>query len=686
VQQNGISAAEPVNDSEMGIKRSNAEKFPGLGLIRIANPAGGISLGTPTNVTPADAAVFTAADTLAMNSGAHSLRIGGEFRFNKGGFVQQQFTRGQIDFLDFRSFLVGTTMSSTLGNGIGERNPRALDYNFFFQDDWKVSPRFTLNPGVRYELDLPVYDTRGRISTFDPALYRLELDNAGNPVTPPRAGFVQAGNVIPQYDLANVPNVSKYVIHSIDANNLAPRVGFAYAPLDSGRLVLRAGYGIFHSRSTAQYSSTSVPAPPGYILGRASALPLSDPFQKILLPDEFPKFVDGVALSASVMDRGIRTPYFHQYNASLQFAIARQTIFEAAYVGTRGLNLFRLVAINQAQLASPQHPIVVGDKLITTNSPGNALQRAPFQGVDISGFFQNQTTAQSSYNSLQISLTRRLERGLQVLASYTYAKSIDNASGTGGGAGVVGVVNPGSVADTSMILGDQLDNRANRGISDFDRTHRFVLTSLWDVPEFGNRDSRVQRVLLRNWQLSGIIVAMSGLPIDIVDTLAGSFYGLSGGASPLGRPNWAPGFTAKTASINVNGSFFNPFAFFRPTVLAGQQIPSSQGSATASETGTDIGNVGRNVLRGPHQVNVDFSVIKRFPIRKSTNLELRAEFFNLFNHVNFANPISNLNAVMPSGGSINATTGQIVRPGDFGRIISTSNNPRLIQFVARLNF
>jgi len=685
-QRNGISTAEPVNDAEVGINRSNADTFPGLALIRIANAAGGIALGTPTNVSPATGNVFTAADTFAMNSGKHSLRIGGEFRFIYGHFAGQQFTRGQIDFQDFRNFLAGTTMISTLGNGIGERDPRALDYNFFFQDDWKVSPRFTLNLGVRYELDLPVYDTRGRTATFDPALYRLELNNAGNPVTPPRAGFVQAGNVIPQYDLPNVPNVSKYVLYGIDANNLAPRVGFAYAPLASGRLVLRAGYGIFHSRPTSQYSSTSVPAPPGYVLGRGSARPLSDPFQKIPLPDEFPKFVDGVALSASVMDRGIRTPYFHQYNASLQFEIARQTIFEAAYVGTRGLNLFRLVAINQAQLASPQHPIVVGNQVITTNTPGNASQRAPFQGVEINSFFQNQTTAQSSYNSLQISLTRRLERGLQVLASYTYAKSIDNASGTGGGAGIVGIVNPGSVADTSMILGDQVNNRPNRGISDFDRTHRFVLTSLWDLPGFGNRASRVQRVLLRNWQISGIMVAMSGLPIDIVDTLAGSFYGLSGAGSPLARPNWAPGFSSKTAAINVNGYFFNPFAFFRPTVPAGQQIPSSQGTAKASETGTDIGNVGRNVLRGPHQVNVDFSVIKRFPIRESRNLELRAEFFNLFNHVNFANPISNLNAVIPSGGSINATTGQIIQPGDFGRIISTSNNPRLIQFVAKLNF
>ena len=104
--------------------------------------------------------------------------------------------------------------------------------------------------------------------------------------------------------------------------------------------------------------------------------------------------------------------------------------------------------------------------------------------------------------------------------------------------------------------------------------------------------------------------------------------------------------------------------------------------------GTDIGNVGRNVLRGPRQTNVDFSVIKRFPFGESRNIEFRAEFFNLFNHVNFANPISNFNAVQSSGGSLDSNTGQITnnKPGDFGRIISTSNNPRLIQLALKFSF
>jgi len=683
IHRNNISPAEPVNDSDLGIARSNAETFPGLGLLRIAAPAGGITLGTPTNINPASPWVTTAADTLAINRGKHFLRVGVEIRFNEVNLAQQQFTRGQMDFTDFKSFLSGTISVSTLGDGIGNRKQRAIDYNFFFQDDWKISTSLTANLGLRYELDLPIYDTRGRISTFDPALYQPPLASTG----PPAGGFVQAGNVIPPYDLENVPNVSKYVIDTVDKNNIAPRVGFAYVPLNSGRLVVRAGYGIYHSRPTFQYVTTSITTPPGYLLGRQQNVPLDHPF--ITVPSQFPTFSRGVALSGTVPDRNIRTPYFHQYNASVQLAIARQTILEAAYVGTHGLNLFRQVAINQARLASPQHPITndVTGAVITTNTPGNASLRAPFQGVDINSFFQNQTTAQSSFNSLQMSFIRQAGNGVQILASYTYAKSIDNASGTGGGAGIVGVVNPGAVADTSVILGDQLNNRANRGVSDFDRTHRFVLSGLWDIPKVGNNGERVTRFLLRDWQISGIMVAMSGLPIDIVDTNAGSFYGLSGGASPLARPNWAPGFTQNAATSNVPaGYFFNPLAFSRPVVLPGQLIPSSNGTAPASATGVDIGNVGRNVLRGPRQVNVDFSAIKRFPFRESKTVEVRAEFFNLFNHVNFANPISNLSAVTSSGGSIDPNTGQVFKPGDFGRIISTSNNPRIIQFVLKLNF
>ena len=134
------------------------------------------------------------------------------------------------------------------------------------------------------------------------------------------------------------------------------------------------------------------------------------------------------------------------------------------------------------------------------------------------------------------------------------------------------------------------------------------------------------------------------------------------------------------------GFFFNPSALARPTIVAGQPIPSSGGTAIAGMVGTDIGDVGRNCLRGPRQANVDLAVARRVRIGQSRILELRAEFFNLLNRVNFANPISDLNAVESTGGRLNPTTGQIVNPGDFGRIISTSNNPRLIQLMLKISF
>src|SRR5262249_50607905 len=261
--------------------------------------------------------------------------------------------RGGMDLQGFKDFLTGAVSSSVLGDGISERSLRATDYNFFVQDDWKVSPRWTLNLGLRYELDLPPYDTRGRLATFDPALYKPRpLAVGGVPVGPPVGGYVQAGNVIQQYDSADIPNVGKRVVNSVDQNNFAPRVGLAYSPLDSGRFVVRGGYGIYYSRTSFQYITLNVIAPPTYVFGARVGAPFENPFFAAPAQGQFPTLAPGVALSGTLFDRNIRTPYLHQYNANVQYELAKNLLLEIGYVGTRGLNLFRQVGINQAALGT----------------------------------------------------------------------------------------------------------------------------------------------------------------------------------------------------------------------------------------------------------------------------------------------------------------------------------------------
>jgi hypothetical protein len=676
---------EPVTDASVGITRSNAAAFPGLGLIQINAAAGGIVFGTSATIdVRAVSPTTTVADTLSITRGSHTLRMGGEFRHNENNYVLNFFTRGQIQFANFTNFLLGAPTFSVFGSGIGNRSLRADDYNFFVQDDWKVNRKLTLNLGLRYELDLPPYDTRGRIATFDPALYVPRPAVGGNVIGPPIGGYVQAGNVIPQYDVASMPNVDKRVVNSVDPNNLAPRLGFAWTPTDSGRFVIRGGYGLFYSRTSFQYITLNVIAPPTYVFGVSVVPPIANPYFAAPPTSAFPTLVPGVALSGTFFDRNLKTPQMQQYNVDVQYELFKDYLLEVGYVGSHGSNLFRQVGINQAPLiptgGSYTNPVT--GAVLTTNTPANAALRSPFQGATINGFFQNQSTATSDYNSLQVSLTKRFSNNLQFLAAYTLAKSEDNASGQGGGAGTGGVVNPGGVGETSGILGNQLDPEANRGRSDFDRKHRFVFSALYEVPtpKFA-AESKAGRLLLGNWQLGAIVTSMSGLPIDIVDTGAGSFYGLSGGSAAMARPNLVGDPFANVPA----GYYFNPLAFARPVVAAGALIPSSNGAATAGAVGTDIGNVSRNLLRGPHQNNIDFSIIKRFKVTEGTNLEFRAEFFNLINQVNFANPISDLNAVPAAAFNADGT----IKPGQagrFGQIISASNNPRLMQFALKFNF
>jgi hypothetical protein len=310
----------------------------------------------------------------------------------------------------------------------------------------------------------------------------------------------------------------------------------------------------------------------------------------------------------------------------------------------------------------------VTGQLIAANSIDNAQLRAPLQGVSTAFFSLNESTAQSSYDSLQGTFKRQISRGLQFSAAYTFSKSIDNASNPGGGVNTNGTLDRSGGLDTGNVWDNNLHHRANRGLSDFDRTHCFVFNYVWDIPHPSLAHSSVTRAVLSNWELSGIVMLISGLPTDIFDPAGGLLYGLFGA-----RPNWAPGANAKTAKANVPaGYYFNPSAFSQAIVQPGQPIPSAIDPLAivdpASGSGVDIGNVGRNILRGPSQKNVDFSVARRFSIREGTALEFRADFFNLLNHANRDNAVSDISTV------------------DFGKVLTFSSSPRIIQLAMKLTF
>jgi TonB dependent receptor len=670
---------ESLQDSAIGMLRSTADQYPGLPLIFLGREEGGPAIGTSNITYRGNTPLLSFADVISLQRGRHNLRCGGEVRHLDWRARAGVFSYGEIDFPTFKDFLTGDTSNgfADLGTGLTQRDSLTTDYHVFVQDDWKISPKLALNLGLRYELDPPPYDSQGRIGGFDPALYKprmefTEVDGERFPVGPPVRGITEAGNALPQYSLPDVTRVGKRMVKSTDPNNFGPRIGLAWSPLGSGRFAVRAGYGIFYSRPSFIYLGLEYFAAPFFLDTETSGQPLSNPFGTAPPENNFPLIQPGSFVTATVLDRNARTPYTQQFNASVQYELARNTTLQLAYAGSRGVKLFRSVAVNQASIASLNHPITnaVTSEVITTNSVENSFLRAPMQGVSTSFFALNETSAQSTYHSLQSTLKKQFSRGLQFAAAYTFSKSIDNGSNPGGGANTDGSLDRGGGIDTANVWGNQLDPRANRGLSDFDRTHYFVFNYVWDLPDPSfAKNSTATRVLFSNWEVSGILSAMSGLPVDIFDPGGGFLYGLFGGA----RPNWLAGANSKTAMRNVpKGYYFNPSAFVPAIVQPGQPIPSAH-DVTAivdpnSEPATDIGNVGRNVLRGPGQSNLDLSVGKRFALAESKTLEFHADFFNALNHPSRDNPVSDISTA------------------DFGKVLSFSSSPRIIQLTLKFKF
>jgi len=474
-----------------------------------------------------------------------------------------------------------------------------------------------------------------------------------------------AGWVVPSNFSLPIPSgVTKLSGKTLSRNgaplhNFGPRLGFAWRPIgNSNRLVLRGGYGVFYTRTNGNSVLQTVTSPPfvsfGVGVGGGNSLATFQvPFNPPPAPAIFPMRTLTSGLSADYVAENYDSPIVEQYSLETQYEFLPKTVLEVGYVGTRGTRLASSRLTNTALLASPTNPV----NGITTNTVANAGLRVPILGFAPNGLTSIESYGFSMYNGLQVTVKRQFSHGIQFQGAYSWGKDLTDVEGVGFNAVFLG--GDGNSNDPN--------NRRQRwGPADFDRTQRFVLTYLWEIPH-PRGENFVNRKVLNGWAFSGVTTFQSGLPVTITDPAGGSIFG-SGSNS---RAQLCPGFTQ--AQVATSGrvearlnNYFNPLAF------ASASTPNAPGCPFPQiGDGTGYGDTGRAAFRGPHQANFDVSLAKSTKVgglSEAASLEFRTEFFNAFNHAQFANP------------------GFIFGTPSFGKIQATSVAPRLIQFGLKYSF
>jgi hypothetical protein len=365
--------------------------------------------------------------------------------------------------------------------------------------------------------------------------------------------------------------------------------------------------------------------------------------------------------SPIITDPDFKESTVQQYDLDLQYQW-KSYVFSVAYAGAKGTHLALGRSNNQPLLASPSNPV----NGLTTNSAANAAERVPFVGLSPL-IYRLESSGDSNYNSLQTTLKKDMSHGLQFLAAYTFSKSIDDAGDSLGStiAGQFGLPIAGEV-----VYNDQNNVAAQRGVSDFDRTQRLVISGTCSVPGPGHATSAAIRKLGNGWSTSDVATLQSGLPFSIMDKPGGTLYGP---ATLYTTGSLAPGATLADAGRNgsvssrvnefFNTSVFVPAPFIRSGGLIDGKYPVSGGG------GTVFGNLGRNILRGPNQQDFDIAAIKSTPLTDSVKLIFRWEIFNVLNRPNFANPSNDVST-----------------PSTFGAISALTVNPRIMQYALKVEF
>ncbi len=569
---------------------------------------------------------LTFSDNMIWNHKKHTWRWGGDFRriqLNnqtdsnpRGSFVfsgfntsQTQVVNGQLQAVpgtgfDFADFLLGMPQQTSVQYGAlqeGQDNYhfRGNSWDSYLQDEWKIRGNLTFNLGVRYEYISPYTELNYRLANLDltPGVLNPALGT-------PNAASVQAGGIGPltgqQYPAT--------LMHP-DRNNFAPRVGIAWKPFN--KTVVRAGYGINYNTGAYQKIVQQLAFQPPFAITATNIESSTNP---LTLQNGFPAPSPGAVTNSYGVDPNYRLGYVQIRNLDIQQEIRPTLILNIDYTGTKGTRLDILEAPNR---------IPSGIRIPNVDA---------FNWEDAQG--------DSEANAASVRIRKRLQRGFSVGGTYTFSKSIDDASTIGGG--------------STVVAQNAFDIPAERGLSSFNQTHKFTADYLWELP-FGHdrrwlTNNTPWRALFGDWHWSGDWTIASGLPFTprILNDIADVNRGTNGTL----RPDVVAGQSISLPNPSKD-RWFNTAAFIAPPLL-----PNGQ---------PQYGDARRNSIIGPGSLVFDMAMTKVVPMKENRSLEFRATAANIFNRPQFSSIDTNLNS---------PTAGQVIGVGPM----------RTLQLIARFRF
>ncbi len=526
-------------------------------------------------------------DTLSLNYGRHTVRTGGEFR----RFINANFSQspGSLTFSTTANFINGiaSTFSTTPTQVTSRIFENAADG--FVTDNYKLTNRFQIEAGFRFEWNGSPTEGGGRFVNFD-----------------------------------TVTDTLNHIGQAYNQNyNYEPRVGFIYDLRGDGDTVLRGGYGILADQPVTDAVSGLAGNPPNANpVSDSGALPVGSLYADAALS----------SLAPSAINSNLRNAYVESYNLNLQQQLGQGVVMELGYIGSEGKHLRDALNLNQYTYPNGTTPVRPYRTLsaASTIRPGGALGNIGY--ID--------STSISNYNALWFTVRKALSHGVQVNSTYTWSKSQDlNSLGSQGTDSFQNSLNP----------------KGDYGLSDFDARNHFVFSGTWNLPFHGNR-------IAEGWLLANITQLQSGNPLNVVTT--STYSGVTGYI----RPTLLGTYSTGTGTTLGNGNV----PFIHATVCA---TPAAGCSFYTQPAG--FGDLRRNALQGPGFADSDLSLEKTTKITEGTALVVRADAFDMLNHVNFGNPnLTASSAATSTFGQISSTRTQV---GDAG-------SSRQLQFAMRFEF